>query len=166
MSSYIREWLKTILYLDVLLCVCSILLEKTKYESYMKYFSGFLILSCLIQPIIHLTNIENYLDTFWLRSSLSFELNAIRDSDLAVMENDLFRDYENIMEKQIVRMGEACGIEVENVRVRFSESGESIEELIISIDEDEYTLNDPKITELLDTLAQFYQVDINNIRFE
>ena len=39
---YIKSWLKTILYMNVLLLICDNLMQKTAYEKYYRFFSAFL----------------------------------------------------------------------------------------------------------------------------
>ena len=42
---YIKSWLKTILYMNVLLLICDNLMQKTAYEKYYRFFSGFLLVA-------------------------------------------------------------------------------------------------------------------------
>ena len=49
---YIKSWLKTILYMNVLLLICDNLMQKTAYEKYYRFFSGFLVVVCLLKPVI------------------------------------------------------------------------------------------------------------------
>ncbi len=49
---YIKSWLKTILYMNVLLLICDNLMQKTAYEKYYRFFSGFLLVVCLLKPVI------------------------------------------------------------------------------------------------------------------
>ena len=37
---YIKSWLKTILYMNVLLLICDNLMQKTAYEKYYRFFSA------------------------------------------------------------------------------------------------------------------------------
>ena len=40
---YIKSWLKTILYMNVLLLICDNLMQKTAYEKYYRFFYGFFL---------------------------------------------------------------------------------------------------------------------------
>lgn len=43
---YIKSWLKTILYMNVLLLICDNLMQKTAYEKYYSFF--FWIFACSV----------------------------------------------------------------------------------------------------------------------
>lgn len=55
---YIKSWLKIILYMNILLLLCDNLMQKTAYEKYYRFFSGFLLVLCLLKQACHLTPLQ------------------------------------------------------------------------------------------------------------
>lgn len=55
---YIKSWLKIILYMNILLLLCDNLMQKTAYEKYYRFFSGFLLVLCLLKPVIDFSGTE------------------------------------------------------------------------------------------------------------
>ena len=64
---YIKSWLKTILYMNVLLLICDNLMQKTAYEKYYRFFSGFLLVVCLLKPVIDFAGTEQYFQVSFLQ---------------------------------------------------------------------------------------------------
>ena len=66
---YIKSWLKTILYMNVLLLICDNLMQKTAYEKYYRFFSGFLLVVCLLKPVIDFAGTEQYSSYLFCRKN-------------------------------------------------------------------------------------------------
>ena len=64
---YIKSWLKTILYMNILLLICDNLRQTTAYEKYYRFFSGFLLVVCLLKPVIDFTGTEQYFQVSFLQ---------------------------------------------------------------------------------------------------
>ena len=167
MAESFRGWLKTILYADVLLCICSMLLEKTKYEKYMRFLSGFLILTCLIQPLLALSDVQSYLYAAWLMSSMKSELAVIRDSDsYEELEEGLLNDYEAALKKQIVRIGDHCHIQIDEIEISWDSAEKKITALSITGQRADNEETIPDILKLQESLAQLYQLEQENIKLD
>ena len=74
---YIKSWLKTILYMNVLLLICDNLMQKTAYEKYYRFFSGFLLVVCLLKPVIDFAGTEQYFQVSFLQEEWKNERNLL-----------------------------------------------------------------------------------------
>lgn len=167
MSDSIRNWLKTVLYLDILLGICGILLENSRFEKYMRYFTGFIMLACLLSPLIEFAGIQRYLDASWFRSSFSQELEGLKSNDMADARNVLKKEYQEMLEKQIMNLGHSCGISVKKVKTKIDETGKEIEKLDILVEERENEETDQEkktdMNQFRNTLAGMYKIDDEKI---
>ena len=84
---YLKDWLKTILYMNVLLLVCDSLIRNTKYENYLRFFSGFLMMLCLVKPLIDVAGAGQYMDASYILNQMKNEWHIIEESeDLSKMK--------------------------------------------------------------------------------
>ena len=164
---YIKDWLKTILYVNVFLLICDSFIQKTKYEKYIRFFSGFLLMICLVRPLFDLTNLSTFLDSSYLQEALKNELDIVGHSeDLKAMEEDIRNSYHNAIEEQIIRLGEKYDVEVTDVTVEWREEDSGIRFLEIKGRYEGEEGKSPRITQFRDTLIQVYHLDEANINIE
>lgn len=65
---YIKSWLKTILYMNVLLLICDNLMQKQHMKNII-VFSGFLLVVCLLKPVIDFAGTEQYFQVSFCRKN-------------------------------------------------------------------------------------------------
>ena len=75
---YIKSWLKIILYMNILLLLCDNLMQKTAYEKYYRFFSGFLLVLCLLKPVIDFAGTEPYFYASFLQKEWQSERNRMK----------------------------------------------------------------------------------------
>ena len=92
---YIKSWLKTILYMNVLLLICDNLMQKTAYEKYYRFFSGFLLVVCLLKPVIDFAGTEQYFQVSFLQEEWKNERNLLGNvKEFQDMQDVLKKEYE------------------------------------------------------------------------
>ena len=99
---YIKSWLKTILYMNVLLLICDNLMQKTAYEKYYRFFSGFLLVVCLLKPVIDFAGTEQYFQVSFLQEEWKNERNLLGNvKEFQDMQDVLKKEYETAYKNQI-----------------------------------------------------------------
>lgn len=117
---YIREWLKTIFYMNILLLLCDNLVKGTAYEKYYRFFSGFLLMLCLIKPAVDFSDAGKFFDASFLQNELKNELSLVGDSgDFQEMKETIQENYEISCKSQIKEMAQSCGIRAEEISLRW-----------------------------------------------
>lgn len=160
---YLKEWLKTILYMNVLLLVCDSFVQKTKYESYLRFFSGFLMMLCLVKPLIDFAGAGQYMDASYIINQLKNEWNIIEQSeDLRKMEKEIQEEYEQTIQKQVVELGASFSIQVTEVRVRWENDNDAIKNLRIHGCESEDGKT-PQIHRFREALMELYHLESSEI---
>lgn len=161
---YLKEWLKTILYMNVLLLIFDSLVQTTKYEKYFRFFSGFLMMLCLLKPLVDLSGARDYMDASYIQNELKNELHLIgKSEDLKGMEKEIREEYDRAIENQIAEMAAACNIEITDLRIRWEEETNQMKKLEIEGKENGENNNSPKLHSFRETLMQFYNLDSRNI---
>ncbi len=163
-TEYFKDWLKTILYMNVLLLVCDSFIQKTKYESYLRFFSGFLMMLCLMKPLIDLAGAGQYMDASYIINQLKNEWQVIEQSeDLRGMKKDIQEEYDDTIQKQVTELAASFFIEVTEVRVRWETDGSAIKELDVEGKETGEEGETPQIHDLREALMEFYNLESSNI---
>lgn len=130
---YIKSWLKTILYMNILLLICDNLMQKTVYEKYYRFFSGFLLVLCLLKPVIDFAGTESYFHASFLQEQWKSERNLLKSSDeLQDMEAVIKKESEAAYTAQIKELADNYGIEVKAIKFRWDGAGEKIRKIEIS----------------------------------
>lgn len=129
---YIKSWLKTILYMNILLLVCDNLMQKTAYEKYYRFFSGFLLVLCLLKPVIDFAGAESYFHASFLQEQWKSERNLLKSSgELQDMETVIKKESETAYTAQIKELATNYGIEVKDIRFRWDGAGEKLRKIEI-----------------------------------
>ena len=110
---YIKSWLKTILYMNVLLLICDNLMQKTAYEKYYRFFSGFLLVVCLLKPVIDFAGTEQYFQVSFLQEEWKNERNLLGNvKEFQDMQDVLKKEYETAYKNQIEEIAKKKNIQV------------------------------------------------------
>ena len=164
---YIKGWLKGILYVNVLLMLCESLLAKTKYEKYFRFFSGFLLMLCLIRPLLDLTSAGSILDASFFRSTLESELRLSEEYEqLQGGRSDFRNAYEEAVKKQITELGEEYDLEIEQISLIWNRENTSVTALSIDCQKKENADAISRISDFREALIQVYPVEKGNINIE
>lgn len=113
---YIKSWLKTILYMNVLLLICDNLMQKTAYEKYYRFFSGFLLVVCLLKPVIDFAGTEQYFQVSFLQEEWKNERNLLGNvKEFQDMQDVLKKEYETAYKNQIEEIAKKKNIQVKKI---------------------------------------------------
>ncbi len=161
---YLKDWLKTILYMNVLLLVCDSLIRNTKYENYLRFFSGFLMMLCLVKPLIDVAGAGQYMDASYILNQMKNEWHIIEESeDLSKMKKDIQDEYEQTIQKQVKRLAASFFIEATKIRVRWESEGDAIKSLRVEGRESGEEDKTPQIHEFREALTEVYDLESGNI---
>lgn len=171
---YIKTWLKTILYMNILLLICDNFMQKTAYEKYYRFFSGFLLVLCLLKPVIDLAGTEKYFQASFLQEEWKSERNLLRNAqELKGIENVIKKEKEISYKSQIEELADTYGLQIEKTEFRWDTTGEKIKEIKIRAGwkkkEKEQQKNQTSFTQiqkLKEILAQLYELKEENICIE
>lgn len=127
---YIKSWLKTILYMNVLLLICDNLMQKTAYEKYYRFFSGFLLVLCLLKPVIDFAGTEAYFHASVLQEQWKNEQKLLMNSkELGNLEASVRRESEAAYKNQIRELADNAGIQESRITVRWDGAREKIKKI-------------------------------------
>lgn len=165
-TEYMKEWMKTILYMNVLLLIMDSLLQKTRYESYFRFFSGFLLMLCLLKPFIDLAGADRYMDASYIQNQLRSQWEIIaRAGELRQMENDIRTEYDRAIQKQIAVLAVSFFITVTEVEVEWKTGEKTMDGLEIEGKKlEETSEHQPETDDFKETLAEYYHLDSSAIR--
>lgn len=168
MAEYLKEWMKTILYMNVLLLIMDSLLQKTRYENYFRFFSGFLLMLCLMKPLIDLAGAERFMDASYIQNQLQNQWEVIaRAGELQQMEEDIREEYDRAIQRQISDLAASFFIAVTEVKVEWEKEGKTMKSLKIEGKRQQDTSEKkPQEDDFKETLAQYYRLDSSAISME
>lgn len=153
--------------MNVLLLIFDSLVQTTKYEKYFRFFSGFLMMLCLLKPLVDLSGANRYMDAAFIQNQLKNELRLIgKSEDLKGMKKEVREEYDRVIENQISEMAKAYNIEIKDVKIRWEEETNQMEELKIKgkeVEEDGKTM---QLSSFREALMQFYNLDSENTMIE
>ena len=102
--------------MNILLLLCDNLMQKTAYEKYYRFFSGFLLVLCLLKPVIDFAGTEPYFYASFLQKEWQSERNRMKYSkELSEVEAVVQKECEAAYKKQIEEVAEQYGISVKKV---------------------------------------------------
>lgn len=129
---YIKSWLKTILYMNILLLICDNLMQKTAYEKYYRFFSGFLLVLCLLKPVIDFSGTEPYFHASFIQKEWKNEWNILKNSkELQGIEEQVRKEKEAAYQNQIKEVAGSCGVFTDTIVFRWDETGENLKKVEI-----------------------------------
>ena len=161
---YLKEWLKTILYMNVFLLIFDSLVQTTKYEKYFRFFSGFLMMLCLVKPLVDLSGAAGYMDAAFIQNQLKNELHLIgKSEELKGMRGEIQKIYDQAVENQIIDLASSCEIAVTEVKIQWQRDSDQMEKLELEGKVSEGDDSSPKMHSLREMLMQYYHLDYENI---
>lgn len=129
---YIKSWLKTILYMNVFLLICDNLIQKTAYEKYYRFFSGFLLVLCLLKPVIDFAGMGQYFHVSFLQEEWKNEQNLLENvKEFREMKDVIKKDYEIAYENQIEEVAKKNKIQIKNVSFQWDSKKEHLKQIKI-----------------------------------
>lgn len=129
---YMKDWLKTILYMNVFLLVVEGIVQKTKYEPYLRFFSGVLFVLCLMKPVVDLSGKAEVMDASFLKNQWENEWKMLsRSGELKETGDELRKEYEKSVKSQIERMAEECVFHDVEVMLSWDEKKECIDKITV-----------------------------------
>ena len=166
-TEYIKEWLKSILYMNVLLLICDNLIQNTKYEKYLRFFSGFLMMLCLVKPLVDFAGAETYMDAAYIQNALKNEIGLIGETeDFKKMKSEIQDEYETAIEKQISQIAASYYIEIAEIHIQWNSQGDTVQKIDMEGKRMENSSDSPKMKSFREALIQFYNLDDSNINIE
>lgn len=165
--TYLKEWLKTILYMNVFLLIFENLVKTTHYEKYFRFFSGFLMMLCLLKPLVDLSNTNDYMDASFIQNELKNELRLIgKSEDLREIKGDIQKTYDKAIENQIKDVASSYDITVTKVQIRWKGDSEQMDTLDIKGESVSENNRSPDISSLRDILMDYYHLEHEDIHIE
>ena len=147
---YIKSWLKTILYMNVLLLICDNLMQKTAYEKYYRFFSGFLLVEWKNERNL-LGNVKEFQD----------------------MQDVLKKEYETAYKNQIEEIAKKKNIQVKKITFWWDNKKEHLKQIEIrgillkGSDSTLHTTDNPSHVESLKKiLMQLYDLEESDVFVE
>lgn len=158
----ITGWLRSILYVDILILIGTSLLENTRYENYVRFFSGFLLVLCMLQPLMKLTSAESLLDFSYLRTLFQNEKNVLQWSEeLSSVREEAQEDYQTAVEGQIRALGRQSGLDIKEIEITWKDKGEQVESITMEIQKKEQGTK--IIREYRQALADACQLELEHV---
>lgn len=168
---YIKSWLKTILYMNILLLLCDNLMQKTVYEKYYRFFSGFLLVLCLLKPVIDFAGTEAYFHASLLQKEWKSEWNLLKDSkELQEVKEQVKKEREAAYQNQIKDLADRYSILVDKVYFYWDGTDENIKKIKIEgnfqKEEKKQPIDSTQIEPFKKMIMQLYNLEESNIRIE
>lgn len=171
---YIKSWLKTILYMNVLLLICDNLMQKTAYEKYYRFFSGFLLVVCLLKPVIDFAGTEQYFQVSFLQEEWKNERNLLGNvKEFQDMQDVLKKEYDTAYKNQIEEIAKKKNIQVKKITFWWDNKKEHLKQIEIrgillkGSDSTLHTTDNPSHVESLKKiLMQLYDLEESDVFVE
>lgn len=167
---YIKNWLKTILYMNILLLICDNLMQKTAYEKYYRFFSGFLLVLCLGKPVMDLVGAQQYFQTSFLQEQWNMERNLLKNSkEIEKMKEAVTKEQERAYKNQIKELAVSYGIKINDIAFAWNQAEEKIKRIKIrgtlqnGKKEEAGKVDTDEIQKLKKVLMQLYELDESDI---
>ena len=168
---YIKTWLKTILYMNILLLLCDNLMQKTAYEKYYRFFSGFLLVLCLLKPVLDFAGTEKYFQASFLQEEWKNERNLLKNAEeLKGIEAVIKKEKEASYKSQIEELADSYGLQIEGADFRWDSVGEKINKIQLKAKwkdkGSENSISLTQIQKLKEVLMQIYELKEEDISIE
>ena len=76
---WLYEWMKTLAFYYIFVSVITNALPDTKYQTYVKFFLGMLLIVLLLNPILDLLRLTETLDGKYLEELIRMEWDALEE---------------------------------------------------------------------------------------
>lgn len=124
----VYDWVKSIIYYMIFLSVANNLLADSKYEKYIRFFAGMVLMLLVIRPFTGGLKADEMLAGLWQRISLESDTREL-ETDLWGMDGARTRQvtdrYEEAVAQDLVRLARFWGINCESAQAVVETNQES-----------------------------------------
>ncbi len=125
---FLYDWVKNIIYFMIFLSVAANLLADTKYEQYIRFFAGVLLILLTVRPILGGLGLEGQIEKLFERFSMEMEVEELKEEMWAMdgqRREMILAQYREAVERDIGEMAAATGLDCRSVEAVFWEEGEN-----------------------------------------
>ncbi len=124
----VYQWVSSILCFLIFVYGIKALLPSKKYEKYIRFFTGMILILLVIQPVMGGLNLEDRLAYYFENISFQRESEDLKREILGIESKRLERvieEYEGAVERDVKAMAEGMGFQVERVEVSIEKEQEA-----------------------------------------
>lgn len=148
----------------MLVTLCQGLIKNTKYEKYIRFFTGFLIMLSLLKPLIDFSQNKDALDAAFIKNVFQNELAVIEgNEELNEMKQNIKEEYEIAYENQIAAFADHMGLTVTDIKIRRKGDEAALEECRIRVKDTGEDSLKSKMESLKRKLKEVYNLEQDNI---
>ncbi len=148
----------------MLVTLCQGLIKNTKYEKYIRFFTGFLIMLSLLKPLIDFSQNKDALDAAFIKNVFQNELAVIEgNEELNEMKQNIKEEYEIAYENQIAAFADHLGLTVTDIKIRRKGDEAALEECQIRVKDTGEDSLKSKMESLKRKLKEVYNLEQDNI---
>ncbi len=122
------EWIRNIAYYLIFITVVSNLLPNKKYEKYIRFFAGMVLILLVLKPVTGGLRLENTMAYYFESISIKKEAGELK-GEISKMEDKrlktLISGYEEAVETDLASMAETAGFSWREVRAEIDQDQES-----------------------------------------
>lgn len=124
----VYQWVSSILCFLIFVYGIKAMLPSKKYEKYIRFFTGMILILLVIQPVMGGLNLEDRLAYYFENISFQRESEDLKREILGIESKRLERvieEYEGAVERDVKAMAEGMGFRVERVEVSIEKEQEA-----------------------------------------
>ncbi|MFT4107958.1 MAG: stage III sporulation protein AF [Lacrimispora sp.] len=122
------EWIRNIAYYLIFITVVSNLLPNKKYEKYIRFFAGMVLILLVLKPVTGGLRLENTMAYYFESISIKKEAGELK-GEISAMEDKrlktLISGYEEAVETDLASMAETSGFGWKEIRAEIDRDQES-----------------------------------------
>ena len=122
------EWIRNIAYYLIFITVASNLLPNKKYEKYIRFFAGMVLILLVLKPVTGGLRLENTMAYYFESISIKKEAGELK-GEISKMEDkrlkSLISGYEEAVETDLAAMAETAGFGWKDIRAEIDQDQES-----------------------------------------
>ena len=120
-------WVKNIIYFMLFLSVAANLLADAKYEPYIRFFAGLLLILTVVRPFLGGFHLEDQVEGMFRRFSLEAQAEDL-EKEMWAMDSrrreEILLHYREAVEADLEGMAREAGVTSSEIQVEFWEEGE------------------------------------------
>ena len=148
--------------MNILLMICDNLMQKTVYEKYYRFFSGFLLVLCLLKPVIDIAGTESYFYASFLQQEWKNEWSLLKNAkELDGVEEVVRQERETAYRTQIKEIANKYGMQVKEIIFRWDNEGEKLKQIKI-----DGSMSKEQSRKIKKILMQLYELEESDICIE
>ena len=148
--------------MNILLMICDNLMQKTVYEKYYRFFSGFLLVLCLLKPVIDIVGTESYFHVSFLQQEWKNEWSLLKNAkELDGVEEVVRQERETAYRTQIKEIANKYGMQVKEIIFRWDNEGEKLKKIKI-----DGSMSKEQSRKIKKILMQLYELEESDICIE